>query len=246
MSKNLKIILLLKLILWSIIIFSGYNIYKWIIDNYNNEQLINNIIENVVIEEKNSDDNLINVDTSKIEYINEDIKGWIKVNGTNISYPFLQTDNNNYYLNHSIDKSNNNAGWIFLDYRNNIEKLNQNNIFYGHNRLNNTMFGDLKRLLTNEWLENDNNHYINVSTNKENTVWQIFSVYHIDNTDDYLYIDFNDKDEYSDFIELINNRSIYDFKNKPNTNDIIITLSTCYNENERTVVHGKLIKKEGK
>lgn len=244
MSRNLKIILTLKLILWIIIIFSLYSIYKWLVDSYNNDLLIDNITHLININE-DSINNTIDVDTTKINNINEDIKGWIKVEGTNINYPFLQTNDNNYYLNHSIDKTNNNAGWIFLDYRNDINNLNKNTIIYGHNRLNNTMFGDLKRTLTNEWLNNQFVHYIKISTDKENSVWQIFSVYHIDNTSDYLYIDFNNDEDYKSFIDLITDRSIYNFNNKPTTDDYIITLSTCYNDNERTVVHGKLIMKEG-
>ena len=240
MSRNLKIIIVLKLILWSIIFYTGYTIYKWFMDNHNNEVLINSINNLVII---NNDKDIINVDTTKIEYINENIKGWIKVEGTNINYPFLQTDNNDYYLNHSIDNSNNKAGWIFLDYRNNIDELNKNTIIYGHNRLNNTMFGDLKKTLNTNWINNQDNHYIKLSTNKENTLWKIFSIYTIDKTSDYLDINFNDE-EYEEFIELITNRSIHNFDDKPSRDDYIITLSTCHNDNERMVVHAKLIEKE--
>ena len=241
MSRNLKIILVLKLILWAIIIYSGYTIYNWFKDNYQNEQLINTINELVTI---NEEEELINVDTDKIVNINNDIKGWIKVEGTQINYPFVQTDNNHYYLNHSIDNKNNKAGWIFLDYRNNINELDKNTILYGHNRVNNTMFGSLKNTLTDEWLNNQNLHYIKLSTDNYSSLWEVFSVYHINKTDDYLSTDYNEE-EYNKFIDLITERSIYDFNNKPTIEDNIITLSTCYNDNERTVVHAKLIKKEG-
>ena len=55
---------------------------------------------------------------------------------------------------------------------------------------------------------------VTISTDKENSVWQIFSVYHIDNTSDYLYIDFNNDEDYKSFIDLITDRSIYNFNNK--------------------------------
>ena len=42
--------------------------------------------------------NLINVDFNKLKNINDQTKGWIQVNGTNINYPFVQADNNEYYL----------------------------------------------------------------------------------------------------------------------------------------------------
>ena len=116
--------------------------------------------------------NLIDVDFSKLKSINKNTKGWIKVNGTNINYPFVQTDNNDYYLNHSFDNSYNYAGWVFLDYRNNISNFdNKNTIIYAHGMYNNTMFGSLRNILTNGWLDNTNNYVIKLSTEKENTLW---------------------------------------------------------------------------
>ncbi|UKI28161.1 MAG: class B sortase [Clostridium sp.] len=56
---------------------------------------------------------------NELKKINKDVKGWIEVNGTTIDYPYVQTNNNNFYLNHTFDKTSNGAGWIFLDYRNN-------------------------------------------------------------------------------------------------------------------------------
>ena len=61
----------------------------------------------------------IDVDINKLKTFNPDTIGFIKVMGTNINYPFVQTLDNDYYLNRSYDKTYNNAGWIFLDYRNN-------------------------------------------------------------------------------------------------------------------------------
>ena len=48
-------------------------------------------------------------------------------------------------------------GWIYLDYRNNIEELNDNNIIYGHSMLNGTMFGTLKKVLSSSWRKEDEN-----------------------------------------------------------------------------------------
>ena len=72
--------------------------------------------------------NLIDVDFTELKKVNSDVKGWIQVNGTNINYPFVQTKDTKFYLNHSFDKKYNDAGWVFLDYRNNIDLSNKNNI----------------------------------------------------------------------------------------------------------------------
>ena len=63
--------------------------------------------------------NLIDVDFTELKQTNSDVIGWIQVNGTNINYPFVQTNDNSYYLTHAFNKSYNDAGWVFLDYRNN-------------------------------------------------------------------------------------------------------------------------------
>ena len=125
---------------------------------------------------------------SKLENTNKDIVGWIQVNGTNINYPFVQTKDNDYYLNHSFNKDYNQAGWVFLDYRNNVNSFDKNTIIYAHSRLDKTMFGSLKNLLKSNWYENKNNHIIKLSTKNQNTLWQVFSVYHVPTTSDYLKI----------------------------------------------------------
>lgn len=138
----------------------------------------------------------------------------------------------------------NSAGWLFLDYRNNINN-NKNTIIYAYGRTDKTMFGSLKTVLTNNWLSNTNNHIIKISTEKENTLWQIFSVYRIPTTSDYLQTDFNNENEYLDFLNMIKNRSFYNFITEINSEDKILTLSTCHNK-DKIVVHAKLIKKEQK
>lgn len=257
------------LISLSLLIYSVINIYKWFNDNKSTDNQIKEIIEKIEIEETKDNKNteiiepekkepetspywtyikmpLINVNFKELKKINNDTIGWINLPGTNINYPFVQTKDNKYYLNHSFDKSNNKAGWIFLDYRNSLTNLNKNTILYGHSRANNTMFGSLKNTLKNKWYKNKNNHIIKLSTEKENSMWQIFSVYTIPTTSDYIITDFNNETEFLQFIKLIKERSIHTFETSISENDNILTLSTCYKNDERVVVHAKLIKKEAK
>jgi len=186
--------------------------------------------------------NLIDVDFSKLKKVNSDVKGWIQVNGTNINYPFVQTTNNDYYLNHSITKQTNSAGWVFMDYRNNAKSFNRNTILYAHARVNKYMFGTLKNTLKNSWLNNTNNHIIKISTESHNALWQVFSIYHIPTTNDYIQTNFNTDDEFLTFANMLKNRSIYNFNTSLDKNDKILTLSTCYGNDEKLVVHAKLIK----
>ena len=189
--------------------------------------------------------NLIDVDFTELKKKNKDTVGWIQVEGTNVNYPFVQTSNNDFYLNHSFNKKGNGAGWVFLDYRNNIKELDQNTIIYAHGRLDKTMFGTLRTILKSSWLTNTKNHVIKLSTENENTLWQVFSVYKIPNTNDYLYINFS-KEDFKSFSEMLIKRSAHDFKTSLNENDKILTLSTCYDDDTKVVLHAKLIKREKK
>lgn len=244
---------------------SLFNIIKWKIEakTTNNqietaqkvvkpvEIIDNNKIEIIEQEKVPLDDpywdyvqmNLIDVDFNDLKNINPSTIGWIQVNGTNINYPFVQTNDNKYYLNHSFNKSKNSAGWVFMDYRNNISVLDKNTIIYAHGRLDNTMFGSLKNILTSGWLNNKNNYIVKLSTEYENNLWQVFSVYKIKTTNDYLQISFISNESFLEFTDKLIKRSNFNFNTKVNENDKILTLSTCYNEKEKVVLHAKLIKR---
>lgn len=260
--KNM-IIFLLMITFFTMFVISSINITKWLIDNNKVNKELNNINDQTQITDVKDDDNttiinndvpksdpywdfiktnLIDVNFTDLLKTNPDVKGWINVKGTNINYPFVQTTNNKYYLTHSFDKSSNGGGWIFLDYRNNINNSDDNTIIYGHGRTNKTMFGSLKNILSNNWYQNTSNYIINISSISNNTMWQVFSIYKIENTSDYLYTNFNNKDEYLTFLNMLLNRSIYDFKTSINNEDKILTLSTCYDDNYKIVMHAKLIK----
>lgn len=142
-KKNL-IALIILLIAFVFLIKSGINLINYFIDTNKTNNEIKKIEDAVEIEEIEDSDNteiikqeetipkenpywdyikmnLINVNFDELLKINNETKGWIQVNGTNINYPFVQTSNNDYYLNHSFNKSYNQAGWVFMDYRNNTE-----------------------------------------------------------------------------------------------------------------------------
>ena len=234
-----------------IIIISLYYIYLWYIDNKKTENILNEIYENANVSSDNiSVDNDLkieveNIDFNKLINKNPDTIGWIKVLGTDINYPVVQTNNNDFYLTHSFDKSYNKAGWIFADYINKNLKnneLDKNTIIYGHNRQNNSMFGTLSNVFKEEWLSNKENHYINFSTLNNNMVWEVFSTYTIEKEEYYIQSNFSSDEEYISFLNTIKNRSTYKYDVNISKEDKILTLSTCTNVGKgRTVLHAKLI-----
>ena len=181
---------------------------------------------------------------TELKNINPNTKGWIQVNGTNINYPFVQTNDNKFYLNHTYDNTYNSAGWVFMDYRNNIENLSKNTVLYAHGRLDNTMFGSLKNITKSNWFNDSNNYIVKLSTEYENTLWQVFSVYHIPTTNDYIKVNFNSNNDFILWANMLINRSFYNFNTTIQVNDNVLTLSTCYDDYEKVVLHAKLIKRE--
>ena len=260
----------------STLLYSLTNMVTWYFDNKRTDKQIDEILKNTEIietpieeevgdnndteeetdntEESNKNNaywnymnmNLIYVDFNELKSINNNVKGWVQLNGTNINYPFVQAKDNKYYLTHSFDKSYNKAGWVFLDYRNNINQSEKNTILYAHGRVDSTMFGTLRTIFSSNWYKNKYNHVIKMSTEKENTLWQVFSVYRIKTTSDYLKTQFKNDDEYLSFLNMLKERSQYKFDTKFDKNTQIITLSTCYNKSDKVVMHAKLIKKEAR
>ena len=250
----------------SILSVGSIGIYFWLNDNNEIDKIQEKVVDDTKVKEKEDNDNteqinppedkaddywdyikmnLLEVDFNDLLAKNSDTVGWIQVQGTNINYPIVQTTNNDYYLNHAFDKTENKAGWVYMDYRNNAVDFNQNTIIYAHSRYNGTMFGSLKNILNSSWYTNKENHIIRLSTPTENTMWQVFSVYTIPKESYYITPSFPTDESYQEFLNTIKGRSEVDFSGTVSTGDKVLTLSTCKdNFGNRIVMHAKLIKKE--
>jgi len=182
---------------------------------------------------------LKDINISKLKEKNKDTVAWLIVEGTSINYPIVQTDNNDYYLQHSFDYSYTYNGWTFMDFRNDTMLNDKNTIFYGHNLLNGTAFGSLRNIF--ESSQSDIKIMVITSDNKKH-VYKVFSAYYIDPEVYYLQTDFYTDNDYQVFLDTIRNRNIINVDNSVSTSDKIITLSTCTDDNNgRRVVHAKLV-----
>lgn len=255
---NLNIFKLLLIIIIFIIVLI---IYIYNINNHKakkNIKNISNIVDEIKVEENQSTEDTIKKEV-KIDYntayyksyskvftellkINNETIGWLTVNNTTIDYPIVQHSDNDFYLTKDFYKVPNTNGWLFMDYRNNINNLDDNTIIYGHETDTQIMFGDLKKVLNKSWYTNKGNQTISFTTLNSNLNFQVFSIYTINDTDDYLYNKFYNNNEKIDFYNKIKDRSIYNFNVTLNTEDKILTLSTCYKSDKKLVVHAKLIK----
>ena len=210
--------------------------------NNKKEEINNTIIEEPPIVEEEVIDPKITALFDELKEQNSDTIAWLKLNNTDIDFPIVQSNDNEYYLDHNFKKKYNEIGWTFADYRNNFPELNDNTIMYGHTYRNSSLaFSSLKTVLNKSWYNNEENHIIEFTTEKKSLKFKIFSIYTVKNTNDYLKINMNEE-EFNKFIDKALDRSIKDFKTEVVFGDKIITLSTCYNTSSyRLVVHAKLI-----
>lgn len=236
--------LVIYIMLLSILLYSGIKIYKWYKDKTNNNKIAEQIKDTVIVEEKNEDENKkeYKIDFDKLKDQNNETVAWIKVNNTNIEYPVVKTNNNSFYLNHSFDKSQNSAGWIFADYRNKFDNTDKNIVIYGHNMRDDSMFGSLKNILNSDWYDNEENTNITLYTENEKCIYKVFSIYKIESEDYYITTEFENDKKFEQFVNTIKKRSIKDFSVDVSKDDNILTLSTCANNNKyRVVLHAKKI-----
>ena len=253
-QTNISILKTCGYLILLIVFFSfGYVFY----DNYRAMQNDNSIKENItkVIEINNSEEIIaelnknktedeklvVNEDIASLMNINPEVVAWLKVNNTNIDYPIVQSGDNSYYLKHNIYFEEDNNGWVFMDYRNDTNNLSDNIIMYAHNRYyNGVMFGTLQNTLRYSWYSNPENQIISFRTLYEDLEYQVFSIYKITVTTDYLQTKFRNDEERLEFFNMLKDRSIYNFGIEMNGDDKIITLSTCADEYNRYVLHAVL------
>lgn len=219
-------------------IISTKKIIEWCVNNKENKRIQEELSERIVISEEKE----LKIDFQALKQKNPDTVGWIKVEGTEIEYVVVKANDNNYYLTRNFEKEYNTSGWIFADYTNKIDGTDKNLVIYGHNVRDNSMFGTLKNILEEEWYNNEQNYKIKFITEKENAIYEVFSIYKIEAEDYYIQTEFETKASFEEFVKTIKKRSIKDFNKEITAEDKILTLSTCADNNKyRVVLHGRKI-----
>ena len=165
----------------------------------------------------------------KNKYNNDDIVGVLKIEDK-LEVPLVQSKDNDYYLNHSIYKKESNLGATFIDYRIDINS-SRKILIYGHSAIkNDTPFNILENYYEKEYYEN--HKYISLTTNKEEKIYEIFSVYVETSNFSYMNINFIDDEDYYKHISSLKDKSLYDTGIELKENDEILILQTCSNHED--------------
>lgn len=174
--------------------------------------------------------------------MNDDLVGWIKIEGTNVNYPVMQSIGSpDYYLNKNFDKQTSKAGAIYVREACDVFKPSDNVVIYGHYiSSGQQMFTHLHKYRNKSFWQS--NQYVTFDTIYEHHTYQIFAVFKTSANpgQGYSYHRFNDALDYKDFdafVAKVKELSFYDTGITPQYGDKLITLSTC----EYTLDNGRLV-----
>ncbi len=180
---------------------------------------------------------------------NKKLIGWLKIDDTNIDYPVMQTDNNEYYLDHNFNQEHDNNGSLFLDCDCNIYPRSTNLIIYGHHMKSGNMFGNLQQYAKESY--GKSHSLIQFDSIYEKATYQVMYVFRsqVYNEDDlvfkyYQFINANSEEEFDSYMREMAAMSLYDTEVTASYGDSLLTLSTCDNSQTdgRFVVVAKRIK----
>lgn len=182
---------------------------------------------------------------------NKKLIGWVKIDGTYIDYPVMQTVDNEYYLDHNMEQEYDKNGTIFMDKDCDVLKPSTNFILYGHHMRSGRMFGQLDLYKDKSFCEK--HPYISFDTIYEKGTYQVMYVFRSKVYKEteivfkyYQFIDANGEQEFDSYMQEMDALSLYDTGVTAQYGDQLLTLSTCdYRETDgRFVVVAKKVVEE--
>lgn len=167
---------------------------------------------------------------SELISMNSDCFGWINISGTNINYPVMHTPSNpQKYLHKNFYGEYSFSGTPFMDSRCSADSTNL--IIYGHHMNNGTMFADLCNYTDYSYFTE---HPTVVLETKDGAfAYSVFSVMRVKSDDPwYKFTTAETETSYEKRISYAIENSLYDTEITPVYGQQILTLTTCYGNNQ--------------
>lgn len=252
MKKARKVMVVILAIVFAVslghLIRNAVN-YRAGADNYSSAQEIAGITETPEeqpeVEEEEVVDPLVkalrSVDLAALQAVNPEVKAWIHIPDTVISYPVMYGTDNDYYLKHTWDNQKNIVGSIFIDYRVNGDLSDFNTLIHGHNMRDDSMFGSLHSYKEAEFLTTHPDVYL--VTEQGCYKYRIFSTFMAKlTTAEPFQMEFEGDEDKLEFINDCQRLGNDNTGIVVTPEDHVITLSTCssWGHNYRWVVQAVL------
>ena len=245
-KKRRFLIWLIFFIALILFLYSAWNLFKIFKANWDERRESEQMIEIGNIPE--DPETPFTVNWEGLREVNDQIKAWIIVPDTNISYPIVQGSDNSYYLDHTFAKEPNYAGAVFIDYRSNPDFSDSNTFIYGHNVKHETMFSQLEKFMDKDFFEA--HKYVYIFTPEQNYKTEIISFHSTYDGSPYYLFSIMDVNKWKEYIKLITDPNINGHVRSDvsmGESDRIVTLSTCSFEindepsDRRYLMHLKLV-----
>ena len=165
------------------------------------------------------------VDFEALKAINPDIAAWIYIEGTNINYPVVQSDDNNYYINRLFNGNYSKVGSIFMDYRNPTDLSGRNTVLYGHNMQDGSMFNQINNYKEQAFF--DQHPTALLMTPDKNYRIEFVAGYITDMNSDAWKMEFASDAEFSAWLANALTLSTFTGNQQPAPQDRVVTFSTC-------------------
>ena len=168
---------------------------------------------------------------------NNDLIGWIRIDGTKIDFPVMQTpDDPEYYLRRDFNREHSTGGVPFMDVHSDIFMPTSNFMIYGHNMKNGSMFHDLIKYEDEEFYRDHKTINFDTIYKGGQGVYQVVAagysqIYDKDSSKFkyYAYAGMTSEREYHEFVDGVKKLSCYGTGVVPEYGSQLITLSTCTN-----------------
>ena len=182
------------------------------------------------------------VDFDSLRAINGDVVGWLLQEGTEINFPIVQGEDNEYYLNHLYTGAVNRTGAVFADANNSPYFSDMCTYLYGHNRKNGSMFASIPTYMDHDYYEE--HPTLTLITPYEDYIAEVFACVRESTEQDQTWRvrQFGRRAEYDEFVQSILERSTLDTGVVPKWGDQLLALCTCTNEvhEDRYIVFARL------
>lgn len=233
----------MELLLLAVCLWAGIKLWNYYQEAHKNRQLYTAL----AVERDQLQENFIPEKAEKwtpalqygpFEEKNSDFVGWLKIEGTVIDYPVLQSDTPNYYLYRDFNKNYSGFGSIFLDEECDPDR-SMNLLLHGHHMKNGSMFAILTQYTSSDFYEEHKVIYFD--TLESFGSYEIVAALKVDlaNEQHFPYYDFIDgtEEEFNAYIQNCKSRAFYDTGVEATYGDRLITLSTCeYTQDEGRMV----------
>ena len=248
-NNKFKTIILLLLV---IIFICGISYIIYYFYNSNKEKQVNeNILNEIDIDTTQITDTKTErmLQIEELQKENQEIIGWLEIEGTNINYPICRAKDNDFYLTHNYKKEKASSGSLFLDKDFDMVNGSSNYLIYGHRNKQGLMFEDLMKYAKEDFYKEHTK--IKFTTKTDDSIYEIISVFYSrvyykseKNVFRYYYfVNAENEQEYNNYVEQCKKASIYDTGVTAEYGEQLLTLSTCEysKEDGRFVVVAKKV-----